>query len=304
AAAPAVTPATVFDLASLTKVCATLPTVLALVAQQRLALDDPLQKWLPEFTGAGKEQLTLRQLLLHRSGLPASVPFYRTLQGKDAIVAAAAHADLVAAPPGAVVYSDLGFLLLAAVVERCCGRPFDAVARRETFTALGMRGARFVAADTEPIDAAPTEDDPARGGVVQGRVHDENAAAMGGVAGHAGLFGTADDVLRIGLCFLGGGRSVLPRPLVAAATTPQAGCPERTRALGFELPRAGGWAGTIVDAGTFGHTGFTGTSLWCDAQNDLCVVLLTNRVHPSRVNDKITAVRRALHDLVLQALQQ
>jgi CubicO group peptidase (beta-lactamase class C family) len=126
---------------------------------------------------------------------------------------------------------------------------------------------------------------------------------MGGVSGHAGLFATGADVLEYGTTLLGGGRGLLPRTLVDAAIRPAGIGNDTSRGLGFQLPGDGGWAGSSVPAGTFAHTGFTGTSLWCDPQHDLCVVLLTNRVHPTRVNNKIQAVRRALHDLVLAALR-
>jgi len=134
-------------------------------------------------------------------------------------------------------------------------------------------------------------------------VHDENAHAMGGISGHAGLFGTADDVLRVGLGFLGGGRGMLPPQLADAAREPVALGGGR-RALGFELPGAGSWGGTTVPAGLFGHTGFTGTSLWCDPVSDTCVVLLTNRVHPTRSKGGHTKVRTALHDLVQAAMER
>ncbi len=182
------------------------------------------------------------------------------------------------------------FVLLGAVVEAASGESLADFAAREVFAPLGMAGACFRATTEPPLAAAPTELDPARGGIVRGHVHDENAFAMGGIAGHAGMFATADDVLRFGTAMLAGGRSVLPRDLVARATRNE---PGTVRGLGFRCPRDG----------TFSHTGFTGTSLWCCPRHDLCVVLLTNRVHPTRVNNKIQAVRTAVHDLVLAALR-
>jgi serine-type D-Ala-D-Ala carboxypeptidase len=150
---------------------------------------------------------------------------------------------------------------------------------------------------------APTELDDRRGGIVRGFVHDENAFAMGGVSGHAGLFATGADVLEFGVTLLGGGRGVLPRQLVELATAPAGIGTDTTRGLGFQLLQSGTWAGTKVPPGTFGHTGFTGTSLWCCPRHDVCVVLLSNRVHPTRVNNKIQAVRTAVHDLVLASLR-
>lgn len=302
--APSVVPATVYDLASLTKVCATTPAVLALVARGKLSLDDPVAKWVPAFAGMGKDQVTVRHLLAHQGGLPAYERYYRTLRGKDAIVAAAAAEGLMSEPGTGVTYSDLGFVLLMAAAEAASGEAFAAFVGREVFAPLQMTGARFVATDGQPLaDAAPTERDDQRGGIVSGFVHDENAFAMGGVSGHAGLFATARDVLRFLIAISAGGRGVLPRDLVAAAIRPSGIGDDTTRGLGFQLLANGGWGGTQVPPDTFGHTGFTGTSLWCSPHHDLCVVLLTNRVHPTRVNNKILGVRRSVHDLVLASLR-
>jgi CubicO group peptidase (beta-lactamase class C family) len=284
--AAAVTPATVYDLASLTKVCATLPALLRLVAAGQLALEDPVARWVPTFTGEAKATVTIADLLRHRGGLPAWRPLFRAQQGRDAIVAAVA-ATSVAPPPRERVYSDLGFLLLGAVIEAASGESLAEFAAREVFAPLGMQGARFAPVAEPPLAAAPTEADAARGGMVCGHVHDENAFAMGGVAGHAGLFATAEDVLRLGVAMLAGGRGVLPRALVAQATAAE-------DPLGF----------VGAGDGTFGHTGFTGTSLWCDPRRDLCVVLLANRVHPGRGDGAaIAAVRQDLYELVRAALR-
>ena len=174
---------------------------------------------------------------------------------------------------------------------------------REVWAPLGMASAAFHATAGPAGAAAPTEDDPARGGVLRGFVHDENAFAMGGVSGHAGMFAGAFDVARLGVALLAGGRDWLPRDVAALVGEPAGIGEDRTRAIGFQLLADGGYGGTKVPAGAFGHTGFTGTSLWCDPQHDLCVALLTNRVHPTRVNNKIHAVRRAVHDAVLQSLR-
>jgi beta-N-acetylhexosaminidase len=301
--AAAVTPDTRYDLASLTKVCATLPAVLKLVAAGKLSLDDPVQKHVPAFVGIGKDKVTVRHLLAHQAGLPAYERYYKTTQGKAAIVAAACAEPLMGEPGASVVYSDLGFVLLMAVVEACSGEDFAAFAQREVFAPLGMASASFQPTAGAAALAPPTEDDPARGGVVRGFVHDENAFAMGGVSGHAGLFANALDVARLGVALLAGGREWLPRDVAALATKPSGIGDDRTRALGMQLLADGGYGGTKVPEGTFGHTGFTGTSLWCDPRHDLCVVLLTNRVHPTRVNNKIHAVRRAVHDAALQCVR-
>jgi len=295
---------TPFDLASLTKVCATTPAVLRLVAMGKLAFDDPVAKWVPAFTGVGKEKVTIRHLLAHQGGLPAYERYYRTTKGKDAIVQLAAQEGLMSEPGTGVTYSDLGFVLLMAVVEKCSGEPFATFVQREVLEPFGMERARFAPTDGPALTAAaPTERDEQRGGIVRGFVHDENAFAMGGISGHAGMFATAHDVLAFGVAMLGGGRGVIPRDLVTAATSPSGIGGDTARGLGFQMLQPGTWAGTEVSPGAFGHTGFTGTSLWCDPRLDLCVVLLTNRVHPTRVNNKILAVRRAVHDLVRSSVR-
>ena len=297
-----VTLATRYDLASLTKVCATTPAILRLVAAGKLQLDDPIQKHVPAFVGAGKEEVTVRHLMAHQGGLSSYVRFFRTMKGRETIVAAAAKEGLMSEPATGVRYSDLGFILLMAVVESASGEPFEDFVQREVFAPFGMEHATFAPTDGAPLaTAAPTERDDARGGIVRGFVHDENAYAMGGVSGHAGLFATGEDVLRYGVALLKGGGGVLPKELVAQATRPVGLTDDKTRGLGYQLLRSGGYGGTKIPKGTFGHTGFTGTSLWCCPRHDICVVLLTNRVHPTRVNSKITAVRRDVHDLVLAA---
>jgi len=294
-----VTESTMYDLASLTKVCATTPAVLHLAERGLLSLDDPVQKWVPQFVGPGKERVTIRHLMAHQGGLASYVRYFRTLQGKQAIVDAAAREGLMSEPGTTVRYSDLGFILLMAVVEAVAG-PFDAFLKSRDFC---VPGSCFAPTNRAPIDAAPTELDADRGGVVRGYVHDENAFAMGGISGHAGLFAPAAGVLTYGGWLLHDGERRFARSTLAEATRPAGITSDTSRGLGFQLLKSGGWAGSDVPAGTFGHTGFTGTSLWCCPRHDVCVVLLTNRVHPTRVNSKITAVRREVHDLVVGAVR-
>lgn len=291
-----------FDMASLTKVCATTPAVLWCCDHGLLALDTPVQQLLPEFTGKDKEKVTLRHLLTHCAGLPAYIKFFETIRGKDAIVAAAAAAPLESEPGTATKYSDLGLILTMVIVERATKEPFEDFVRRVVFTPLGMAHAGFAHAD-HPIDAVPTEVDPWRGHLARGEVHDENAFAMGGVSGHAGLFATADDIARIGLMYLGGGRGVLRPETARTAIRRQNLVPGSSRAIGWDTFIEGGSCGSKLDASSFGHTGFTGTSIWCDPHRDLVIVLLTNRVHPSRDNQKHVALRREIADLVVDAMQ-
>ncbi|MCK5944681.1 MAG: serine hydrolase, partial [Planctomycetes bacterium] len=191
-AAP-VTAETRYDLASLTKVCATTPAVLALIDDGKLSLDDPVQKWVPAFEGPGKEQVTVRHLMAHQGGLPSYVRFFREMKGRDVILKAAAEEGLMLEPGTSVRYSDLGFMLLMAVVEAVSGQPFERFVAERVVAPLRMQ-ASFAPTAAAPIDAAPTERDRWRGRVVAGHVHDENAYAMGGVSGHAGLFAPARGV--------------------------------------------------------------------------------------------------------------
>jgi beta-glucosidase-like glycosyl hydrolase/CubicO group peptidase (beta-lactamase class C family) len=300
--AKAVRADTLYDLASLTKVCATTPAVLALVARSQLSIDDPVQKWLPEFVGDGKERVTIRHLLAHTAGLPAYERYYRTLSGKDAITAAAMREGLMTEPGARVVYSDLGLILAMAIVERCSKQAFEQFVRENVFVPLEMDSARFAPSSSPAIDAVPTEKNEERSGLVHGYVHDENAFAMGGVSGHAGLFANARDVAKLGVMMLARGRSVLPPQVAVAALQPQAEVGS-ARLVGFDVLEKGGIGGAHVAAGSFGHTGFTGTSLLCDPMRDLCIVLLTNRVHPTRVNDAIKGLRQRVHDCVLSAVR-
>ncbi len=297
--APAVTPNTVYDLASLTKVVATTAVALRLIARGDLDLDTPVQRLVPEFTGQDKERVTVRHLLTHSSGLPGYVKLFERMTGRDALVQASAQLALTQPPGTKTVYSDHGMILLMASLEAAGKQPFAALVQQEVCLPLGMRSARFAPTGT-PIPAPPTEECPWRKILVQGQVHDENAYAMGGVSGHAGLFATALDVAKVGDALLGGGKGWLPRALCVQATTRQGLVHDSSRALGWDTFAAGRSGGSLLSPHAFGHTGFTGTSIWCDPERDLVIVLLTNRVHPTRDNHQIDAIRREIADLVVR----
>jgi CubicO group peptidase (beta-lactamase class C family) len=318
--ARAVTGETVYDLASLTKVTATLPLVLQAVAEGRLGLDDPVPAHLPE---CPHHTVTLRHLLTHTSGLPAWIPFYLDGRGYDAIVRRAATTPLAARPGTQVTYSDLGFILLGEIVSRALGAPLDVLAAARLFAPLGMRHTGYrplrdgpagsgAAADLRAI--APTEDGTAieqhmaqdprwaeaarrhtwRRYLIRGEVHDSNAHAMGGVSGHAGLFGTADDVAAYARMWLADGLGaagrVLDPALVHEATAPQTPPPHR-RGLGWALTGEDGWWRGALSHDAFGHTGFTGTAVAIDPARDLAIVLLSNAVHLGRDRAGILALR-------------
>lgn len=299
--APATTPDTPFDLASLTKVLATTLCAMQCVDRGVLHLEDRVSAHLPEWALDDRQSVTVEDLLTHCAGLPAYHPFFRTLRGTGPISQAIANAPLAYAPRTASLYSDLGFILLGRLLERLRSRPLDDQFRSLTQAlavedAIGFRPSR----STAPV-IAPTEQDPWRGRLLAGEVHDENAWAMGGVAGHAGLFGTAEAVGVIArhlLQILDGRSGLFSRHITARFTARRTEIPDSSRACGWDTMLPTSSCGGRLSETAFGHTGFTGTSLWLDPERGRYAVLLTNRVHPTRGNDAIQRVRPAFHDAV------
>ncbi|MEM7585769.1 MAG: serine hydrolase, partial [Acidobacteriota bacterium] len=314
--APPVRENTIYDLASLTKVVATTTMAMILVDEERLELDARVVDFLPGFAAEGvsaaeqtaREAVTVRHLLTHTSGIDWWSPLYQELQGKQAYLERIQAMDLVYEPGSRTKYSDLGIILLGEILERVAGEPMDAFLERRLFRPLGMNDTGFLPPPERLARIAPTEQDPWRGRLLHGEVHDENAHALGGVAPHAGLFGTASDLARFARMLLNGGvfehRRLISRATVETFTRRQEGLGEG-RGLGWDIksPR-GSTAGSLFSASSFGHTGFTGTSLWIDPERELFVILLTNRVHPSRDNKLIREVRPAVADAVVQALAE
>lgn len=298
---------TIYDLASLTKVIATTTMAMVLVDEGRLALDKPVRDYLPLFNGAGKDRVTVRHLLTHSSGVDWWAPLYEELEGRAAYVARIQQMDLVYDPGSKTVYSDLGLILLGEVLERVAGQPLDVFVRQRVFRPLGMNDTMFRPPAKLRQRIAPTEQDPWRGRTLRGEVHDENAFALGGVAPHAGLFSTAGDLARFAQMLLNGGvfehRRIVSRATIEEFTR-LAGVPDSSRALGWDTRSPDGYssAGALFSAASFGHTGFTGTSVWIDPARQLFVILLTNRVHPTRENKQIREVRPAVADAVVRAL--
>ena len=303
-----------YDVASLTKPIVTTTAVMMLVQQGRLDLNRPVENYLPDFAAAAKSdpdpawraRVTLRMLLLHDSGLPDHRDFYKQAKGHDAILARVLAEPLVREPGTQVEYSDLGFILLGEIVERLTGETLDTFAKREIFQPLGMDRSMFNPPRKLREDIAPTEmDSTFRKRLVWGEVHDENAWAMGGVAGNAGLFSTAGDIAAFAQMILNGGIYGHER-LLAYSTIRQFTARQTiggsARTLGWDVPEEPSSSGRYFSATSFGHTGFTGTSLWIDPERKLFVVLLTNRVNPTRANEKIRQVRPALHDAIFEGL--
>ena len=296
---------TLWDLASLTKVVGTTSAVMQLVEAGRLALDAPVQRYLPQWTGRHRERVTIRHLLTHSAGLPSWRPLHKESTSAEGALALALATELDTVPGARMVYSDLGIVVLSQVVERVTGQPLDAWLAREVFEPLGMRETMYRPAPALRERIAPTEWDPWRQRHLRGEVHDENAFALGGVAGHAGLFSTAHDLARFARMYLNrgtlDGRRVLPAAMLDTFTRVQDPALSH-RALGWETPTGRNSAGTLLSARAFGHTGFTGTSLWMDPGRDLFVLLLSNRVNPSRQNTRISAVRVRLADAAATVL--
>jgi CubicO group peptidase (beta-lactamase class C family) len=307
---------TIFDLASLTKVIATATLAMRAVDDGRLRLDDPVAARLAEWRGTDRETVTIRDLLAHSSGLPAYLPFFRNLTGRQEFQHAIATLPLEYPPHTRSVYSDLGFILLGFILE-------DASTAKETAAFPGtydpsaslraqfQRFASFVT--NEPLTfnpprawrpwIAPTEVDTWRGRLLSGEVHDENAWALGGAAGHAGLFGTAAGVGAFARAVMRNlaGERVVAEPDTVHRFAQRAGVPSSSRALGWDTMLPTSSCGTRLSASAIGHTGFTGTSLWIDWERDLYVVLLSNRVHPTRENEGIREFRPRFHDAVVAA---
>jgi CubicO group peptidase (beta-lactamase class C family) len=299
--AAAVDAETIFDLASLTKVLATTTIALRLAARRLLDPDATVRSVMREWTAGDRAHVTLRDLLEHSSGLAAYREYFRAISGPMAYAAAIAAEPLEYAPRQRSLYSDLGFMMLGFAVERIGGQTLDQQFTDWLSEVEMDAPLRFLPPTQWRPRIAKTEDDPWRGHVLQGEVHDENAAALGGVAAHAGLFGTAAAVgaaARWWMAVLAGadrGRSGVAAAL-AREFTVRSRVPGSSRALGWDTMLPTSSCGTRMSSRAIGHTGFTGTSLWIDPEQDLYFVLLTNRVHPTRTNTAIQSVRRAFHD--------
>jgi CubicO group peptidase (beta-lactamase class C family) len=306
AGAPPVTAGTLYDLASLTKVVATTTMAMILVDEWKLDLDQPVQELLPGFQGPGKEAVTVRHLLTHSSGLAASAPLYKEIQGREAFVERIQAMDLVYPAGSRSLYSDLGIILLGEILEKTAGQPLEVFVRERVFEPLGMWDTQFRPPAELRSRIAPTEEDPWRGRLARGEVHDENAFAMGGIAPHAGLFGTAGDLSRFAQMLLNGGTlngwHIVSRETVDLFTR-RAGIPGSDRALGWDTKSAeGSSAGTLFSPDSFGHTGFTGTSMWMDPERGLFVIILANRVNSEAVTQSHIPLRRDVADAVQQAV--
>jgi CubicO group peptidase (beta-lactamase class C family) len=302
---PEVTTASIFDIASLTKVVATTAMAMILYERGLLDLDAPVTAIIPEFTGnnARRREITLRMLLAHSSGLPAYEKLFRRAQTREGLLQAAFSTPLAAAPGARAEYSDIGFIILGAVLERLADEPLDTFCQREVFGPLGMTHTTFNPMPALKESIPPTADDRTfRHRIIQGEVQDENATVLGGIAGHAGLFSTAEDLAIFAHAMLNGGHPIL-RSTTVKLFSRRESVPEGTsRALGWDTPSAPSQSGKYFSPCSFGHLGYTGTSLWIDPERQLSIALLTNRTWPDCQNQAIKQVRPAFHDAVMEAL--
>ena len=305
--APRVEADTMYDLASVTKVVATTSMAMILYDEGRLDLDAKVQDFLPNFQGPWKDQVTVRQLLTHSAGLVYWAPLYEEIEGWNAYVERIEGMDLAYEPGTEYRYSDLGMILLGEILTRVAGQPLDVFVEERVFEPLGMKDTGYLPDPDLQARIAPTENDPWRGRVIRGEVHDENAYAMGGIAPHAGLFSTAGDLARFAQMMINGGvfenHRIFSRATVELFTRKDGSVEDSTRALGWDTksPEHSS-VGEYFSPDSYGHLGFTGTSMWIDPDRELFVILLTNRVHPTRENELIREARPAVADAVVQAM--
>jgi len=303
---PAADTTTIYDLASLTKAVVTTGIIMQLVERDSIDLDVPVSRYLPAFASRGKQQVTIRNLMLHNSGLRAHTLFHKTCRTPEEVFRAIA-ADTLLSPPGLkTLYSDLGFITLGRIVETATGRTLEANFRQRFALPLGMRHTMFNPPASLLGSIAPTEQDTSwHSSLRRPLVHDQNAALLGGVAGHAGLFSTTGDLIPyVRMLMQKGSYEGKPyaRPETVSMFTSRNG--KNSRALGWDLRSLEGTssAGTAFSTSSWGHLGFTGTSIWVDPEKELAVIMLSNRVHPTSENIKIRKFRPLLHDTVIRCI--
>jgi len=297
----------IYDVASLTKVLSTTPVVMKLVQKKMLSLDYPLSDFYDEFKGQNKKDVTIRHLLTHTSGLPAYIEYYKRGDiTKENIIEDIINLDLSYEPDSKMVYSDLGMILLSDIISRVSSSSLDKLSYNYFYKPLGMKDTFFNPKKEIKFNIVPTEnDDYYRNRLIQGEVHDENAFLLGGVSGHAGLFSNATDIAKISRLFINDGvfkgRRYLKKNIINLYTSKRKNPVESDRTLGWDTPSKDGKssAGDAFSDGSYGHLGFTGTSLWIDPEKDIIIIFLTNRIHPTRDKRGIYKTRRNLHNSIM-----
>lgn len=297
---------TLFDLASLTKVMATTSMAMVLYQRGMLDLEAPLVGVLPEFAGDDprRREVTFHMLLAHSSGLPAYEKLFLRANDRESLVREALAVPLRTDPGTHSEYSDIGFILLGLALERIAEEPIDKFCQREIFGPLGMAHTAFCPPSPWRVGIPPTADDHSfRKRMIQGEVQDENASVMEGVAGHAGLFSSALNVTIFAQVMLSGGGPIIARQVLTRFVRRENSPAGTSRALGWDTPSSPSQSGKYFSPTSFGHLGYTGTSLWIDPRRQLAVTLLTNRTWPDCSNQAIKEIRPRFHDAVIEALQ-
>ncbi len=303
-----VTPSTLFDLASLTKVVATTPMAMLLYERGLLDLDAPVSAIVPEFLSDAardprRREITLRMLLAHSSGLPGHEKLFLRTRTPAELLQAAVTTPLAVNPATHAEYSDIGFIILGIALERLADESLDRFCQREVFAPLSMTNTTF----NPPLEIRPkvpptVDDQTFRKRLIQGEVYDENASVLGGVAPHAGLFSTAEDLAKFAHAMLNGGHPILRPETVALFTRRELAPPGTSRALGWDTPSSPSQSGKYFSPTSYGHLGYTGTSLWIDPIRQLSITLLANRTWPDCSNQAIKQVRPQFHDAIIEAL--
>ena len=318
---PTVTNESIYDLASLTKVIATTSSIMKLYQENKIDINDKVAKYIPEFANNGKENINIRNLLLHNSGLKAFIPFYKYYSTKEEVINAIYNAELEYEPDTKFVYSDLNAILLGFIVEKVSEQSLDKYCKENIFEPLGMRSTTFLPDDKMKERIPPTENDTYwRNRLLKGEVHDEAASILGGVAGNAGLFSNAEDLYKFMRAMLNNGSYY--NPYTRGLKEEKLFEPEyvtlftkRFTEVFYTNSRALGWdtkpdvlsskyrmpCGELISNNCFGHTGYTGTSVWCDRDKKLIIIFLTNRVYPSRDNEGIKEVRPDIHNAAIES---
>jgi serine-type D-Ala-D-Ala carboxypeptidase len=299
-------PATIFDLASLTKVVATTGMAMVLYERGLIDLDAPVVGIVPEFMAndSRRGEVTLRMLLAHSSGLPAHEKFFLKANDRERLLQMAFNRPLAAEPGSTAVYSDIGFIILGVALERLADEPLDRFCQREIFDPLGMTSTTFQPPTEIKSRIPPTENDQHfRHRVIQGEVQDENASVLGGVAGHAGVFAATEDLARFSHAMLSGS-PILRGDTVALFTRRQSEPAPTSRALGWDTPSAPSQSGKYFGPHSFGHLGYTGTSIWIDPERQVSITLLTNRTWPDCSDQRIKVVRPHFHDAIIESLER
>jgi serine-type D-Ala-D-Ala carboxypeptidase len=303
-------PTTLFDLASLTKAVATTTIAMLLYERGLLDLEAPVSAIVPEFTTDAardprRQEVTLRMLLAHSSGLPAHEKFFLKARTRAELLEAAFTTPLAVDPATRTEYSDIGFIILGTALERLADESLDRFSQREIFAPLAMTHTTFNPPLEIRAKIPPTADDQTfRRRIIQGEVQDENASVLGGVAPHAGLFSTAEDLAKFAQAMLNHGSPILRPETVALFTRRESTPPGTSRALGWDTPSAPSQSGKYFSPQSFGHLGYTGTSLWIDPARQLSITLLTNRTWPDSSNQAIKQIRPKFHDAIIEALKE